>query len=299
QIRRQASRGADQHTCGRGNLLNMPTDLKITHPDYDDTAVVRKKSRDLYEGNDVVKTVGNRERYLYKEKNESDDDYELRVKRAALDPWVEKIINARQALLFAKPITRELPERLAEFEDDVDNRGNNADVFFQEVARESQIDGIRWVLVDMPRLPEGGFASLAAENEAGHRPFFQQIPAANVIDWAVGADGKLLWAVVYEAETEDRSDTWGDAADTTDRWKVWTRQEWIVYEEKTGEDGAKKGDFTEANRQPHGLEVVPLIPFFGTRRTGFSGWPVARTVLDHILQIFNKESDLDWFERFS
>lgn len=282
----------------------MSINLTIQHPDFVATAHDRQKSRDLFDGQGAVKDK--RDVYLYREKNESDDDYELRLKRAVLDPWVEKIVAARQAMLFAKSHSRELPAQLDLWQSDMDMLGTPADVFFHDAAREAQVDGIHWVLVDAPRTPtdEQGKSLLKSaldEKNSGLRPFFQRIPADAVIDWEVGPDRKLLWAVITESNASDRGEQgWGCDPEAREQWKVWTRSQWLVYEATEVEgNGSERESYELVEQGVNPFGEVPLVPFFGVKRTDHSGWPVAKSVLGHILQIYNKESDLDWFERLS
>jgi len=270
--------------------------LDNEHPDFAETSESRIKCRDLYGGSDVVKTDSKSETYLYSGTDESTDDYEIRRLRAVLDPWVEKIITARQALLFSKLPVRELPAKLKPYLEDVDRKGTSAEVFFADTAQEAQIDGIHWVLIDAPPAPEGRYLNKLAEDLSGHRPFFQHIPALCVLDWEVDDDGALLWAVVKQQRVNNRGeDGWGVADEAIDQWKIWTRGEWFLYEELEQPVEGKKYNIVDQGVNSSG--VVPLVPFFGVRKTDYSGWPVCRAVADHIIQIYNKDSDLDWFER--
>ena len=112
-------------------------DLRNQHPDFEATAEGRVKSRDLYTGTEAVKVK--KTAYLYKTVNESVPKYNLRLKRAVLDPFSEKIISTRQAIMFSKPQVRELPVELQVYNKDVDLNNTNADVFFHNVALNSQI----------------------------------------------------------------------------------------------------------------------------------------------------------------
>jgi len=274
-------------------------DLTHTHDDYDATQAVRQKARDLYDGSDVVKAAESD--YLYQENNESDTDYELRLKRAVFDPYCEKIINARQALLFRREHVRVLPPELEFLRADADNYGTIAPIFFAEAARDAQIDGIHWVCVDATKL-NTTFTSMRQQQEAGYRVFFEHIPAANVIDWEIGEDDKLNWAVVSQNGTEPR--TPGEAPVTRSQWKVWTRTGWVIYE-ASSDDGTsaynarKTTSYVVVDQGEHPLGVVPLVPFYGFKRCACSGWPVTRNLLDYVLAIYNKRSDLDWFERLA
>lgn len=272
--------------------------LAQRHPDYVATESCRIKARDLYEGGEAVKAKSTT--YLFQEKNEDDDAYKLRLKRAVLDNFVEKIVVSRQAILFAKPHTRHLPESLESLADDVDMKGMSAAVFFEQVAKEAQIDGIAWVLVDMPQLPvENGvpseFRTKRDETLANHRPFMQLVPASAVIDWEVGSDQQLNWVVIEESLTQPRMP--GDALKFVKRWKVWTRESWTVYELNAQSNKSVDTRYSVVAEGPNPTNHVPLVPFYGIKRNDFSGWPVARSVLDHVIAIYNKESDLDWFER--
>lgn len=276
-------------------------DLTLQHPDYVATAAARTTGRDLYDGDAAVKAKG--ERYLYKGKNEADADYDLRLKRAVLDPYIEKIINARMAVLFRKEHTRTLPPGLKAWVNDVDRKGTPATTFFADAARDAQVDGIHWVLIDMPKLPtisdEDGmqapvdYVSADHEKEAGHRPFFEHVPGVNVIDWLEGPDKQPLWVKISQSSEAIR-DNWGTKHKTLAQYKVWTRSEWVLYEEPEG-----GGEPVEKERGPNPTKVVPLVPFLGKRRTDFSGTPVAESVFPHIISIYNKTSDMDWFERVS
>jgi len=169
------------------------TNLDNEHEEYTATLDARTKSRDLYEGWSAVKAKTTT--YLYKEPRESDDEYTVRLNRAVIDNWVEKIVQARQAVMFRKVPKRTLPAALEALATDVDRNGGSADSFFEAASFEAQVDGYHWVAVDMPKAPEAGHTSLAEEKASRHRPFFEQIPANSVPDWEVGPDGQLVWAV--------------------------------------------------------------------------------------------------------
>ena len=260
--------------------------------------------RDLYQGSTAVKAKG--DTYLIAGENESRtartgatmSDYERRLRMAVLDPYIEKIINARQAIIFDKPHVRDLPPKLEAHEDDVDMKGTPASTFFAEAARDAQIDGIHWVGVDMPREPEGGFKSKLEQDQAGHRSFFYHIPGQCVIDWESDANGELLWAVIQLATQKPRLE-WGTPVEVVPQWKVWTRTEWILYEASATEGAAPtqgKDGYKEISRGPHSAGVVPIVPFLGEPVTYYSGTPVAWRVFDYVLAIYNKQSGQDWFE---
>ncbi len=271
------------------------------HPEWEATEFARHKGRELFEAGDVVKNKGRK--YLFQNRNEYDEDYEIRLNRAVIDPYVSKIVMARQAILFRKQHSRSLPSSLERIEDNVDRSGTSAQTFFFEASLNAQIEGAYWTLVDMPKV-DRPFMSRREEEEAGHEVFFEHIPADNVIDWEEGDDGQLDWAVIEQTFTPKRESP-GQAKDTLRQWKFWFRDHWELYTEylewvrdERGvgkwESGAKLDD---ENENPTG--VVPLVPHLGAKRTKYSGVPVMQPIFGHVILIYNKQSDLDWFELLS
>ena len=266
-------------------------DLETRHPDYTATLALRSQGRDLFDGEHAVKAAGTS--YLYQWANESDTDYDTRLQRAVLDPYVEKIIQARQAVLFRKPHARDLPAALDSYQWDIDRKGIPASVFFEEAALQAQIAGAHWVAIDATQVPEGGFASRRAESDSGYRAFMEHVPAENVIDWEVGPDMRLAWAVVKQTSRASR-EVPGLTPKQVQQWKVWFRDRWQLWQRPPDGKAAMLVD-----EQPNPLGLVPLVPFLGERYSDFAGYPVARRCFGYVIAVFNKQSDRDWFEAFA
>lgn len=269
-------------------------DMKLSTQNrtYVADAPERTKSRDFYGGTAAVKAKG--KEYLFKEKNEDEENYRMRLSRAVLDNFVEKIVKARQAVLFQRSHGREIAQKVKDYQTDVDLNGTNASTFFEQVARDAQVDGIRWVLIDMPK-SEAPLVSVAAERAAGIRPFFQSVPAEAVIDWEFDVDNQLKWVVIQESLAVPR-DTPGEEQIFETSYKVWRRDRWEVWR-KPKDANTSEEVIVETGENPTGM--VPLVPFYGVYKAPCSGAPVCVSVLDHVLLLYNKQSDLDWFERLS
>lgn len=255
----------------------------------------RDMSRDFYEGDEAVKLGETGEKYLLQNPTETDDQYELRLARSAIEPFVPKIIDARQSLLFRQKIVRELPPKIGAHIDNVDLKGSTADTFFEDVARDAQIDGISWVLVDMPTArtdAEGNPLPVETARDVldqGLRPFFSKVSARAVIDWKVGDNKRLEWAVVEGIEVITHKP--GEEPETITTFTVWYPDRFEVFIENGSDiqlDIERSG--------PHDAGEVPLVPFLGQRLSDYSGYSIARPVLPFIKQIYNKTSDMDHFE---
>ena len=301
-----------------GSIVKM--DLTIQHDEYLETQYARDTSRLLFDGIHALQKSGNIKDYLFEKKNESKNDYNLRVKRLLLDPWIDKIITARQALLFRKSIIRELISELKEYTENVDLKGTSIDSFMENQSKQAQIDGIRWILVDMPQRildEQGNLKPLTAlqEKQLNFRPFMECIPANVVIDWEFGEDKKLLWVVMELNIKMARSiENIGRKPEIRKQYKVWTRNYCVVYEKvKKGTQydimQNTKNDLitlpTQTNMdkeykiisiQLNMLSEIPLVPLFGVKRSEASGDPICKNILQHVILLMNKNSVTDHFE---
>lgn len=270
-------------------------DLNQTHPLYKRVAAVRETARDLFSGPQAVREKG--QVYLYKGENESREMFELRLKRAVFDNWIKVAVLTRVSLSWRKRPTRDkmLPAELAGYIADVDGRGTHADIFFKNVDIDASVDGMAWVLIDKPPKPKLDRELSAEEEEKLNlRPFLTCIPAVHVLDWEVGSDGKLLWAVMQKESDQIAGP--GEERKTADQRIVWYRNQWELYNVEKDQNGVK---FSRVDFGPNDLGEVPLVPFYGNKERDYLGWPIAKDILSHNLAIYNKYSDRDVAEFLS
>lgn len=289
--------------------------LDQTHRDYNRVNAVRVMSSHLFAGEHVVKAQ--KKTYLYQNETESAKAYERRWKRAYYDNWLLPGILARMSLIWEKMPTREKFGAIDLFIKDVDGRETTSDVFMMGVTEAALVEGLRWVLVDKTAPPDqlrGTELSLQQEKDFKIRPYFRSIPGCAVLDWDIGNDRQLLWAVV--AQSREQKPGPGLGSLLVPQRMVWTRKEWVLYEppesalremtsrqkinylRKTGLDPETvqvnpSGSWVEVRRGMHPLNAVPLVPFYGIFESDFVGWPVTKDILGHCIAIYNKASDRD------
>ena len=280
--------------------------LGIRNPLYLDALASRTKSRDLYEGTDRVreKSDGGKT-YLIQETKEEKAYFDIRLKRMVVDPYVKKIVEARLTIIYNKPVNRKLGQ-LKKYEKNVDLKGTNASVFFHNVAKESSIDGLGWVLINKTpgfEPEEGVIISKADENALALRFYFQFYNADEVIDWEFDENGILLFVVIEQDVQLPRNiEGYGFQPVVEKNWLIWTQTSWIVYKYATEKEKDKKTgskNYVIIDAGEHDLGLVPIVPFYGVKREEFFGDPVAKQVLDHVILLLNKTSDKDFFERRS
>ena len=263
------------------------------HPSYQNGKRKRKTVRLIYGGSAMMKTSRSIQEYLYQHKNETNEDYEVRKKRAILDPWAEKIITQRQSILWGKSPVRQLPQMIEEYELDVDSKGTSANKFFYDITEKAQIDGIAFVLINYPKVDWSEIKTKRDEIEHNIRPYFEYIDPDSVLDWSFTPEGQLAWILIQEVKAQTNRSP-GEAYSNRTYYTLWTRDQWIVYEEDTDSDALIIKD-----KESHGLNNIPVVAFYGNKEKEMQGSSVLYKILDHILLLFNKESDKDHFEKLS
>jgi len=298
---------ATKKTNAAAGRSNVELDLDLKHPTYEASQPVRAVAHDLYEGSACVKDKG--AEYLVRTPNETQQQFDSRLRRAVYENWGACVIESRLSMLLAKPPVHEgFTAEFKEYLEDVDGHGTDAVSFFKRVMERASVEGLAWVLVDKtvpegeadaPAVPQGGpqpVATKAQEKALGIRPVLVFLDADSVFSWHVGRDKKLTWAVVAGERCTDNGPGIPPTVEQTRT--VWTRDTWTLYVMVEGSDkaGEKKPQWNMVGDGPNPTGVVPLVAFYGIKREEYWGQSVIKDILGHILSIYNKFSDRDWFE---
>lgn len=296
--------------------------LNNTHPQYDAQKKLREKARDLFEGAEHVISLGSK--YLIKGESESQQTYNLRLKRAAYDNWPSVAIETRLALSWSTlPIRSDFGPVLDPWIKDVDGCRTSANRFFRDADKNASADGMRFILVDKTNLSaqqrlelEGrgedpDNLTMERETELGLRPVMVSISQDDVIDWDFDeGDGQLNFVVIKQVRVAPRVP--GTALRVIDQRVVWTRKAFQVWEDESqvkGQDAEHVGrdpskpvvvtDLSGATFKPiiepseHPIGQVPLVTFYGIKKATMFGQPVTKDILSHTVSVYNTRSDRD------
>ena len=140
-----------------------------------------KLPRTLVGGTEAIRKAGTE--YLPQEAKEEKAAYESRLKRSFLFNAFGKTVEDLTGKVFTKPIVLkdDVPANIVEWSENIDQAGRHINVFACDVFKDALQPGIGFILTDMPPALEG--ATLAAEQEAGIRPYFVYIPVERVLGW--------------------------------------------------------------------------------------------------------------------
>lgn len=269
-------------------------DYLETSADYKAMAPYWETVSDVLGGTRAMRANGRR--YLPQFPNESDKNYDYRIKNAKFTNLFADISGDLASKPFAKEvglIGDTVPEPLLRVVEDTDRQGNHLHAFAFATFSAALNYGIDWIMVDHTRLPDG--ATLADERRIGGGPYWVRVPAQSLLAvYSAQVDG--VEQIVYARINETRIE-WRDGEEVTvERVRVLVRDEVdggyaparFEVHERTGRSWELVDDGAIS------LGIIPLVPLIlGDRKQGtWQVTPPLRDILDLQIELFQQETNL-------
>jgi hypothetical protein len=176
--------------------------VRTTHPDYDRMSPTWRKCRDFVAGQLAIHNAGTA--YIPKLKDETDVDYQARLKRSDFFNGTWITIRAFIGMLFRKSPTKEVPASIEAHLADVTMTGKEDEAFAKALAHEALTVTRFGLLVDhppAPKLPEKVSLTVHAKEAMGLRPKLALYAAETVSNWRpqdVGKPGQYAMVTLVE-----------------------------------------------------------------------------------------------------
>lgn len=178
--------------------------VKTKHKDFDIYAKKWERCRDAVSGQDAIyaKSVA----YLPYLVGETPEEYSARQTRTPFYNATWRTIAAFIGMLYRKPPTIEVPEKLKPLLDDITMSGINFQAFAKDCTTEDLEVSRLGVLVDHPEQklkPDGKPLNKLEYEQEGLRPFLKQYKAESIIDAVKGRyKNKTVYVQIRLLETE-------------------------------------------------------------------------------------------------
>jgi hypothetical protein len=234
------------------------------HPEYDRLIGHWYFLEQTYEGGRIWF-----EEHIFRYHKEGPEEFKDRIKRAYRFNHTREVVDLVVKYLFKGDITRntdDAPEVVKSYWKNATLQNMDIRQFMRSGASSSSVKGRAAIVVDNNLRP--GAVSIAEAAKSKMRIYSYLVDAKDVLDYAFDeeGDGGLLWAKIRETYRDDL-DPINSTGDVGTRVRLWTRDEWVLYEEeeipaeakgrKRGKEVAKK--IKEIDRQAHSLGRVPVI----------------------------------------
>lgn len=213
------------------------------HAHYRKNKRVWQRCRDAYSGGHEYI-----EKALIRHVSEVDIEFAERRLRACYFNYPRKIARLITQFALATPPTRS--GGTIELEEDFSRTGLRANEIMCQFSTLLNVYGSAFLVIEMPSFT--GKVDPQRKKQERLRPYVMALSPLAVPDYAFGEDGRLLWAIVDEEVTLN-SDPFKPAT-TCRRRRLWTRNEWRLFEWDNSSSQVK----LVANGK-HNLGVVPII----------------------------------------
>lgn len=209
--------------------------LKRRHPEYADKLPHWKFCEATYEGGRAwfAKNVF---RYI----KEGDKEYNDRVARAYRFNHTREVVQLVQKYLFKGTISRkdDAAEIHQDFWKSCTRAGLTIDQFMDLVSSATSTLGRVAVFVDSTKTDDA--ASKADEKASGARVYAYFVKPQNILDMGFDQDdGELTWILVAETYRDDVDPITSSGAVKV-RFRLWTRENWTLFELKDAKGGNPK-----------------------------------------------------------
>jgi hypothetical protein len=241
--------------------------LNTKHPEYD--APTWEDYWALYAGGQEFRKRITR--MLVRNSKEPDAVYQERIKIAHYRSYLGPIVDYFVSYMFTSQLTIrasidgepvEPDEWYATLKEDCDGTGKDLVDFLRDRLTRALVDGRAWWIVE---LPDDGGERPQSRKEWQDRHLgdvtLRAIDRSQLLDWGIGADGQMDWAIVYAQEHPRRSPT-SERDTILHRWWLYDREnvELFEYLQKKGQPINPKTDVgSVGGPRRHGFTRVPLV----------------------------------------
>ena len=142
-----------------------------------------------------------------------------------------------QKYIFKSAIVRnetDAPEEIKRFWKEASLSGLDIDQFMRLVSTLSSIFGRVWVFVDSNKSSE--IVTKADEKNSDSRVYAYIVKPQNILDMGFDDSGKLRWILVRETVRDD-DDPVTSSGEVKEQFRLWTRDEWMTFEQSEDENG--------------------------------------------------------------
>ena len=244
-------------------------------PHFAELEKKRALCRALMGGTAAMISAG--ETYLPKHPEESDPNYQLRLKENILTNFVSQAISKSTGKIFSKPLVfkEDVPEEIKTICQNIDKHDRTLNAFLLDRVKQSFEDGISYLLVDMPEALD--VKTRADEKKKNIRPYVVPIDAQNLLEVLIETiDNKPVITRVRIMESEqEKVGEWGFRY--VDQVRVLRREVTVddqviitfeLYRQNTDKEwiSVKKGFTT--------FKEIGLLPIYANRTGFYEGEPV-------------------------
>ncbi|MDT4838232.1 hypothetical protein FQZ97_719830 [compost metagenome] len=199
---------------------------------------------------------------IFKYVKEGDEEFKDRVKRCYRFNHSREVVDLLNKYLFKQEIQRSdsAPDSVQKFWKRATRNGLDIKDFSRQISKKSSTLGRIGIVVDnnMPAAAADGKApvSVAEARNLAIQTYAYAVGPTQLLDYSFDETGALNWILIQETRRDDE-DPFVSSGELLPRWRLWTKTEWRLFEERKGRNGRKQ--IFEVDSGAHNLGVVPVV----------------------------------------
>lgn len=194
---------------------------------------------------------------IFKYHKEGDAEFNARVERAYRFNHSREVVDLVTKYIFRAKVTRntdDASEAVKLFWERATLDGGSIEKFMPLLSTKSSTLGRVWVVVDTNKTEES--ETREDEKNSDSRIYSYIVTPQNALDMSFDDENELNWILLRELYRDD-DDPHESSGAEIDRFRLWTREEWILYEARKVGNSVT---IDEINRGVHDLGLVPVFP---------------------------------------
>lgn len=189
---------------------------------------------------------------------EGDKEFKNRIERAYRFNHTREVVDLINKYLFKQAITRndkDAPQCVIDFWKSATKGNLTINDFVRQVSKKTSLFGRVGIVVDRSRA-DMEIVSRQDEVEANLHTYSYIVEPQRLLDYSFDENGELNWILIHEIGRDDE-DPFDSSGKPVNRFRLWTKQHWALYEVKEGK--GKKVAVSLVDSSNHDLGEVPVI----------------------------------------
>ncbi|WP_151708814.1 phage portal protein [Acinetobacter brisouii] len=192
---------------------------------------------------------------------EGDQEFTNRLERAYRFNHTKEVVDLINKYLFKQEITRnekDAPESLTAFWKRATKSGLSIKDFARQISKKTSQFGRVGIVIDTTR-PDGDeeIQTRAQEKASGVKVYAYIVTPQQLLDYSYDEEGELNWVLIHEIGRDD-SDPFTSTGEEIERFRLWTKTNWTLYELERGKS-VQANKIVEVGNGAHNLGEVPVI----------------------------------------
>ena len=274
-------------------MLKRSPDIAMMVPYWDEVSAILEGKNAIEEG---------RETYLPKFPDETDKDYDFRLKVGKFTNIYRDTVEGLATKPFQDEISlisstsSEIPEEVRKFVEDVDGCGNNLTTFAALTFFNGINYALDWIFVDYPTVENPYSVTMAEAKEKNIKPYWRHILAKNVLEVKTTMIGSKEVITYFRCQEPGFGDERIKVREFMKNYNTGLI-DWFLWEEFYDQTD-HKSKFVLVDSGTMSIDFIPMVPFTTGRRDGksFKFYPAMKDAADLQITLYQNESALEYIK---